>query len=428
MLDLIRKAIDAAPALRAATAAVRWMAGSVVARVPVWAGRSGPDRDRRLLARFRRCAARVGHRARRGTGAWRGGARSPGLAEPAQRRAPCASSWPSCEPPDDERRSRLPAPRTAVAAADAVAARRTARARRSSTRATATAPAAPRRLPAGGAAPPTDRGRRSSRSTAAAGSSGTRSEQGIPLLNHLARPRLGRLQHRLPAEPAGDLPRPRRRREAGDRLGARARRGVRRGPRLHLPHGRLGGRPPVRARRAHAPATPAFQPGFEDADTSVAAAVPVLRRLRPHRRRRASTTRSCSSGCSSSYVFKARLDDEPERFRAASPIHRVHADAPPFLVLHGERDTLVPVADARTVRGASCGRCRESPVLYAELAGAEHAFDILPVGAHGPRRGGDRALPRDRPRRAPSCRAGAGRSVRLRASKSARIREGDPWT
>ena len=76
-------------------------------------------------------------------------------------------------------------------------------------------------------------------------------------------------------------------------------------------------------------------------------------------------------------MFKARYDDDPELFRAASPTHRVHAGAPPFLVIHGERDTLVPVADARRfvaeLRAAS-----ESPVLYAELAGAEHAFDIVP--------------------------------------------------
>jgi acetyl esterase/lipase len=76
-------------------------------------------------------------------------------------------------------------------------------------------------------------------------------------------------------------------------------------------------------------------------------------------------------------VFKARLADEPERFRAASPVHRVHAQAPPFLVLHGERDTLVPVADAcRFV--AALRAVSENPVAYAELAGAEHAFDLLP--------------------------------------------------
>ena len=45
--------------------------------------------------------------------------------------------------------------------------------------------------------------------------------------------------------------------------------------------------------------------------------------------------------------------------------------------MHGDRDTLVPVEDARRfvreLRASS-----DNPVLYAELDGAEHAFDILP--------------------------------------------------
>jgi len=119
-----------------------------------------------------------------------------------------------------------------------------------------------------------------------------------------------------------------------------------------------------------------LQPGFEDADTSVAAAVPfygvydltdaegvyygellewVLEKL----------------------VFKTTMESDPERFRAASPTWRVHPDAPPFCVLHGERDTLVPVADARRFVAELRAVSRE-PVVYAELAGAEHAFDILP--------------------------------------------------
>jgi acetyl esterase/lipase len=76
-------------------------------------------------------------------------------------------------------------------------------------------------------------------------------------------------------------------------------------------------------------------------------------------------------------VFKVPIAEAEDRYRAASPTHRVHADAPPFLVLHGDRDTLVPVGDARTfvreLRAVS-----PEPVVYAELAGAEHAFDILP--------------------------------------------------
>ena len=121
---------------------------------------------------------------------------------------------------------------------------------------------------------------------------------------------------------------------------------------------------------------PDLQPGFEDADTSVAAAVavygvfdltdsetiyyPELREWVLERN-----------------VFKIRFADDPERFRAASPTHRVHPGAPPFLVIHGERDTLVPVADARRFV-AELRAISDSPALYAELAGAEHAFDIVP--------------------------------------------------
>jgi acetyl esterase/lipase len=55
----------------------------------------------------------------------------------------------------------------------------------------------------------------------------------------------------------------------------------------------------------------------------------------------------------------------------------VRADAPPFLVIHGRNDTLVPVAEARLfverLRAVST-----SPVLYVELPGTQHAFDVFP--------------------------------------------------
>ena len=50
--------------------------------------------------------------------------------------------------------------------------------------------------------------------------------------------------------------------------------------------------------------------------------------------------------------------------------------APPFFVLQGANDTLVPVETARTfvqrLRAVS-----RSPVAYAELPLAQHAFDVL---------------------------------------------------
>jgi acetyl esterase/lipase len=78
-----------------------------------------------------------------------------------------------------------------------------------------------------------------------------------------------------------------------------------------------------------------------------------------------------------SWVMKAFVDEEPEKYEAASPIHLVHPDAPPFLVVHGDRDTLAPVQDAR----AFVARLREvsgQPVAYAEMQGAQHAFEIFP--------------------------------------------------
>ncbi|MET0903461.1 MAG: alpha/beta hydrolase [Acidimicrobiales bacterium] len=122
---------------------------------------------------------------------------------------------------------------------------------------------------------------------------------------------------------------------------------------------------------------PRFQPGFEGADTSVAAAVPFygIYDLTPtgafgadpeiYRRFLEPT------------VMKAFVSEEPERYEEASPLHHVHEGVPPFFVIHGDRDTLAPVEDAR----AFVDRMRvtsKEPVLYAEMQGAQHAFEVFP--------------------------------------------------
>jgi acetyl esterase/lipase len=75
--------------------------------------------------------------------------------------------------------------------------------------------------------------------------------------------------------------------------------------------------------------------------------------------------------------MKRRLAEDPEAFAAYSPMDRVRPDAPPFLVVHGSLDTLAPVEDARefVARLRDAG---DAPVLYAEMAGAQHAFDLFP--------------------------------------------------
>jgi acetyl esterase/lipase len=74
-------------------------------------------------------------------------------------------------------------------------------------------------------------------------------------------------------------------------------------------------------------------------------------------------------------VVRHRIDKHPEIFQAASPIARVRPDAPPFLVIHGSGDTVIPVQQARDfvqeLRSVS-----ESVVSYIELPGAGHGFDM----------------------------------------------------
>jgi acetyl esterase/lipase len=118
---------------------------------------------------------------------------------------------------------------------------------------------------------------------------------------------------------------------------------------------------------------PQFQPGFEDADTSVRAAVPFYGL---YDFTRSDAIHPLMAPTLAKYVFKLRRTELREAFRAASPITYVSAEAPPFFVLHGRNDSLIPVEQGR----AFSARLREvsrRPVVYAELPFAQHAFDIF---------------------------------------------------
>jgi acetyl esterase/lipase len=121
---------------------------------------------------------------------------------------------------------------------------------------------------------------------------------------------------------------------------------------------------------------PAYQPGFEECDTSVRGCVSIYGIYDladeagdvPHDGLRRLVERA---------FLKVRLSQAPAVFAEASPLRRIHPDAPPFLVLHGDRDTLAPVAGARRFHEALRSGSR-APVCYAELRGAQHAFEVFP--------------------------------------------------
>jgi acetyl esterase/lipase len=123
---------------------------------------------------------------------------------------------------------------------------------------------------------------------------------------------------------------------------------------------------------------PSLQPGFEDVDTSLQACVPHYGVYDFTAESGAKYTKQRLDALIRPVVM-ARDARYPEDFRAASPIFRTddNGQIPPFFVLHGRNDTLVPVVEARTfvdrLRAAS-----KEPVAYAEIGGAQHAFDIFP--------------------------------------------------
>jgi acetyl esterase/lipase len=75
-------------------------------------------------------------------------------------------------------------------------------------------------------------------------------------------------------------------------------------------------------------------------------------------------------------VVKRRYCRHRDVYRAASPIARVHPDAPPFMVVHGSADTVIPVAQAQSFVEKLRATSR-STVGYLELPGAGHGFDML---------------------------------------------------
>jgi acetyl esterase/lipase len=117
-----------------------------------------------------------------------------------------------------------------------------------------------------------------------------------------------------------------------------------------------------------------WQPDFEDADTSVAACVPFYGAY-DFTDREGIGHRSMGRHLER-LVIGAKRAADPDVYDRASPMSRISAAAPPFLISHGSNDSLIPVEEgrlfARLLRDVS-----RAPVVYAELPRAQHAFDIF---------------------------------------------------
>lgn len=103
------------------------------------------------------------------------------------------------------------------------------------------------------------------------------------------------------------------------------------------------------AMAALTPNDPRFQPGFEDVDTTVAAVI-------------------CQAGYYGSIAKKIEIPSSPMAYSSKQ--------APPFFIIHGDCDSIVPVEQTRRFVNELRNEA-ENPIVYAELPYATHLFDYF---------------------------------------------------
>lgn len=120
---------------------------------------------------------------------------------------------------------------------------------------------------------------------------------------------------------------------------------------------------------------PVFQPGFEDADTSVRAGVPLYGVY--DLLDRAGDSPPEQEEFMSRIVIGTSQENAFEIWDQGSPLSHVRPDAPPLFVIHGSIDTFTNHEQARAFTDA-LREVSDNPVVYAELPGAQHSFDVMP--------------------------------------------------
>lgn len=114
-----------------------------------------------------------------------------------------------------------------------------------------------------------------------------------------------------------------------------------------------------------------LRPGFVDAAVSIYGSYDWADRSTPRRK--------IFTSYLEHVVVGDRFANIPNRFFLASPMHMVSAMAAPMMIVHGDRDLLIPVSEAREFVRRLSAESR-SPVDYLEVHGAVHGFDLVHPG------------------------------------------------
>jgi len=120
---------------------------------------------------------------------------------------------------------------------------------------------------------------------------------------------------------------------------------------------------------------PRYQPGFESVDTRVQGCVPFYGVYDFRDRHGVQRNRGLALLLNRA-VMKTSPRRDPEAFDRASPIACIHPDAPPFFVVHGDKDSMAPHEGSRLFVKALRETSR-AKVAYVEVPGAQHAFEVF---------------------------------------------------
>ena len=118
-----------------------------------------------------------------------------------------------------------------------------------------------------------------------------------------------------------------------------------------------------------------WQPGFEEVDTTVQAAVPFygVYGFLDNDGVRIDMPMQDFLG---NKVLKCKPENNRDLWESACSINHISADAPPMFVIQGLHDSLVWVEEARTFVAELQEKSKQA-VVYGELPGAQHAFEIF---------------------------------------------------
>jgi acetyl esterase/lipase len=120
---------------------------------------------------------------------------------------------------------------------------------------------------------------------------------------------------------------------------------------------------------------PEFQPGFENIDTRVQGCVPYygIYDLLDTQKLQLSIGLEIVLRKS---IIKQTKEENPSLYALMSPISHINTDAPPFMLIHGDKDSLTSLGEAQYF-ASELDAISKQTVDFAEIPGAQHAFDIF---------------------------------------------------